>query len=146
MSNIYSKPTNTFSYVLSSICYPKRNIGNVPKGVALRLRRICDSDQRVKAQNSEYQQYLIARDYRSALVRRHFQSVKAKTIIEDRQPEAMTNKANLDLIVQYNPLLSDLNNVSKNTCLYYTVILIWRKYLAKENIRATYRRDKTERK
>ena len=40
----FSKPTNSFTYVLRSTCYPKRNIKNVPKDIALRRKRICDSD------------------------------------------------------------------------------------------------------
>ena len=43
---VFSKPTNSFTYILPSTCYPNRNIRNVPKGIALRLRRICDSDEK----------------------------------------------------------------------------------------------------
>ena len=42
--DVLSKPINSFTYVLSSTCYPNRNIKNVPKNIAVRLRRICDSD------------------------------------------------------------------------------------------------------
>ena len=42
----FPKPTNSFTYVLPSSCYPNRNIKNVPKGIALRLKRICDSDEK----------------------------------------------------------------------------------------------------
>ena len=52
--NVYAKPTNSLSYVLPSTCYPKKNISKVPKGIALRLRRICNS----------------ARDYNLTLVRK----------------------------------------------------------------------------
>ena len=44
--DVFSKPTNSFTYVLSSTCCPNRNIKNVPKGIALRMRRICDSDEK----------------------------------------------------------------------------------------------------
>ena len=44
---VFSKPTNSFPYVLPSTCYPNRNIiKNVPKGIALRLRRISDCDEK----------------------------------------------------------------------------------------------------
>ena len=43
--DVYSKPTNSFTYVLPS-CYPCKNIRNVPKGITLRLRRICDTDEK----------------------------------------------------------------------------------------------------
>ena len=44
--DIFSKPTDSFTYVLPSYYYPNRNIKNAPKGIALRLRRICDSDEK----------------------------------------------------------------------------------------------------
>ena len=42
--DVYAKPTNSFTYVLPSTCYPKKSINKVPKRIALRLRRICNSD------------------------------------------------------------------------------------------------------
>ena len=44
--DVFSKPTNSFTYVLPSTCYPNRNIKNVRKGIAQRLTRICDSDEK----------------------------------------------------------------------------------------------------
>ena len=44
--DVYAKPTNSFTYVLPSTCYRKRNINNIPRSIALRLRRICDSDEK----------------------------------------------------------------------------------------------------
>ena len=35
--DVYAKPTNSFTYVLPSTCYPKKSINKVPKGIALRL-------------------------------------------------------------------------------------------------------------
>ena len=43
--DVYAKPTNSFSYTSPNTCYPKNNICNIPKGIALRLRRICDDDE-----------------------------------------------------------------------------------------------------
>ena len=59
-----AKVTDSFTYVLPSTCFPKNNIKNIPKGVALRLRRICDSDETFEKHSAEYQKYLIARDYK----------------------------------------------------------------------------------
>ena len=42
--DIYSKPTNSFTYVDPKTCYPSRNLNKIPKSIALMLRRICDSD------------------------------------------------------------------------------------------------------
>ena len=67
--DVYAKPTYSFTYILPSTCYPKRNINNVPKGIALRLRRICDSDEKFDIRSNEYQNHLIARDYNPTLVK-----------------------------------------------------------------------------
>ena len=44
--DVFANSTDSFTYVLPSTCYPKKNINNVPKGIALRLRRICDTDEK----------------------------------------------------------------------------------------------------
>ena len=43
--DVYAKSTNSFSYTTPNTCYPKNNISNIPRGIALRLRRICDDDE-----------------------------------------------------------------------------------------------------
>ena len=68
--DVYAKPTNSFTYVLPSTCYPKRNINNIPKSIVLRLRLICDSDEKFDIRSDEYQNYLIARDYIISLVKK----------------------------------------------------------------------------
>ena len=73
---VHSKATNSFTYVLPTTCYPRKNINNSPHGVALRLRRICDSDEKFKHRNEEYKNYLIARDYHPGLVDKQFQKVE----------------------------------------------------------------------
>ena len=41
--DVHSKPTNSFTYVLPTTCYPRKSRNNIPHVIALRLRRICDS-------------------------------------------------------------------------------------------------------
>ena len=57
---------------MPTTCYPKKNINNVPYGVGLRLRRICDTDEKFETRSKEYSDYLIARDYEPAVVDKHF--------------------------------------------------------------------------
>ena len=59
--DVYAKPTNSFTYVLPTTCYLKRNINNIIKSIALRrLRRKCDSDKKFDMRSDECQNYLIA--------------------------------------------------------------------------------------
>ena len=41
---IFARTTNILTYVLSSNCFPKKNIENFLKDVVLGLRSACDSD------------------------------------------------------------------------------------------------------
>ena len=58
----FSKASNSFTYVLPNTCFPKSNIENISKGVALCLRKICDSDNKFEKRSKEYQNYFIATD------------------------------------------------------------------------------------
>ena len=73
--DVYSKPTNSFTYVLPSTCYPYKNIRNVPKVIALRLRHICDTDEKYNQRSSEYKNYFIGREYNPTLVKKQFEEV-----------------------------------------------------------------------
>ena len=51
---IFAKATNNFTYVVPSTCFPKTNIENISKGIALHLRRIYDSDSKFEKRSAEY--------------------------------------------------------------------------------------------
>ena len=91
-ADVFSKATNSFTYVLSSTCYPNRNIKNVPKGIALRLRRICDSDEKYAERSEEYQKYVIARDSQPGSVKRQFEEFKKLSRSEARRPKVKSNQ------------------------------------------------------
>ena len=83
--DVFLKPTNSFTYVMPSTCYPSSNINNVPRGIALRLKRICDSDEKFTVRSNEYKNYLIARDYKPKVVEKHFSEISKLTRAEARQ-------------------------------------------------------------
>ena len=112
--DVYSKPTNSFTYVMPTTCYPNRNIENVPEGVALRLRRICDSDDKFQTRSSEYQQYFLARGYKPHKVRKQFYKVSNISREVSRQPKNKRNVTMLPLLTEYNPMLPDLNKLIRN--------------------------------
>ena len=81
--DVFAKDTESFTYVLPSTCFPKNNIENISKSVALCLRRICDSDEKFGKYSAEYQDYLIARDYKAGKVKKQFFALK--NLLEKRQ-------------------------------------------------------------
>ena len=44
--DVFTKSTNSFTYEKPSTCYPRKSINNVPRGIALRLGRIYDTDKK----------------------------------------------------------------------------------------------------
>ena len=63
----------------------KGPINNIPKSIALWLRRICNSEEKFDMHSDEYQNYLIARDYNISLVTKQFHSVRSISRSEARQ-------------------------------------------------------------
>ena len=99
--DVYAKPTNSFTYLLPSACYPKNSINKIPKGIALRLRRLRDSDEKSDIRNSEYQNYLIARDYNSAVVRNLFHSFRNMSGKDARRVNPKSQRINVTLLTLY---------------------------------------------
>ena len=106
--DVFAKPTNSFTYVLASTCYPKKNINNVPKGIALRSRTICDTDEKFYIRSSQYKNYLIARDYKATVVKRQFHAIKNISMREARLVKPKVIKSDFNLITVCNPVMKNL--------------------------------------
>ena len=112
--DIFSEATNSFTYVIPSTCFPKTIIENIPKGVASRLRRICDSDSKFEKRSAEYQKYLIAREYKPSKVKKQFPVVKNISREEARRPKIKNNfSTTCNLFTQYNPILPNIKTIFK---------------------------------
>ena len=72
-ADIFVKTSNSFAYVKPSTYYQRKNSDKLPNGIALRLRRICDTDEKLESLANEYKQYLIKHDYKPSLLDRQFQ-------------------------------------------------------------------------
>ena len=107
--DVFSKPTNSFSYVMPSTCFPRRKIEKVPEGVALRKRRICDTDSKFKIRSDKYQEYLIAREYKPHKVSKQFSDVAKFSREIARQPRVKMDFKVTSFLTEFNPLLPDLD-------------------------------------
>ena len=101
--DILVKATNSFTYVLPST-----------STIALRLRRICDSDDKFEERSVQYQKYLVARDYKPSKVKKQFSDVRKMSRGEARRPKNNNNfSASYNLITKYNPLLPNITTIIK---------------------------------
>ena len=62
-TTVYSKPTDSHLYLHATSCHNSKSINGIPKGVALRLRRICSSENEYRNKSEEYTSYLTNRGY-----------------------------------------------------------------------------------
>ena len=93
---------------------PKTNIENIAKGVASRIRKICDSDNKFEKRSAEYQKYSIARDYKPSKARKQFFDVRNISREEARKTKIKSNfSAACNLITQYNPMFPNIKTIFK---------------------------------
>ena len=81
--------------------YPAGYINNMLKGIAICLMRIFDSDKKFQERSKEYKKYLIARKYKSSVVKKQFADVGK--LSPDSQ-ESLNNNNNVNLrVVSLSP-------------------------------------------
>ena len=68
-TDLYTKPTDKHQYLLQSSCHPKHTKRAIPFSLALRLRRICSSDDTFTQHTTELKTYLNKRGYNPRLLR-----------------------------------------------------------------------------
>ena len=141
--DVYAKPTNSFSSTLPNTCYPKNNICNMLKGIALRLRRICDHDETFDKRSTEYQNYLIVREHKPSLVKQQFSEVRKKTKAGARQKQNGKEKVNdVKSINTCNPALPNINKIIKNNLAILCTDEKMKKIFPPNTLKTLYRRKK----
>ena len=141
--DVFAKSTNSFSYTTPNTCYPKNNICNIPRGIALRLRRICDDDETFEKRSSEYQNYLIARDHKPSIVKKQFSEVRKRTRSEAKQKQIKQSKvSDLKFITTYNLAMPNIHNaIQSNLSILHTDENM-KKLFPSKSIKPLYRREK----
>ena len=108
----FAKPTNSCTYVKPSACYPRKSIKKLPRGIGLRLRRVCDTDEKFESRANEYKQYLIARDYKLSLLYKQFQEVSKITRTEATAKRPKNNQVSkIKFLTTYNPSLPKIDGL-----------------------------------
>ena len=91
-ADVFAKLANSFTYVLPTSCYSGKSFNNIPHGIALRLRRICDANEKFNSRSIEHKNYLIATDYKSSRVNKYFAHIS--TLSRQQATEKSTNRKN----------------------------------------------------
>ena len=62
-TDLYCKPTDKHQYLYYTSCHPKHTKNRLPYSLALRLRRICSTDELFSLRTKEMKQHLLNRGY-----------------------------------------------------------------------------------
>ena len=68
-TDLYVKPTDKHQYLLKSSCHPSHTKQSITFSMALRLRRICSTDEFFNTRSSALTTYLIKRGYKHRFVK-----------------------------------------------------------------------------
>ena len=108
-TTVYSKPTDTHSYLLYSSYHPRSLLNSIPYSQFLRLRRLCSNDDDFREQCLKYSGYFKARNYPPQLI----QAAIAKAESKDRNEliagaRRHTQEDRVPLVLTYTPLTNKL--------------------------------------
>ena len=86
VTDLYTKPTDKHQYLLHSSCHPIHTKRAIPFSLALRLRRICSTNETFTLRTNELIDYLHKRGYNRYFLQREIQRVNNITRTEALTP------------------------------------------------------------
>ena len=113
-TTVYSKPTDGHLYLHNNSCHPKATKEGVEKGVALRLRRICSTEEKFEKQSKNYKAFLVNREHIPKEVVNNFEKVKTISRNEARRKKAQDNKEKKHrFFTEFNPNSPNISKIIK---------------------------------
>ena len=115
-TTVYSKPTSSQMYLHADSIHPKSTFTGIQKGVSLRLRRICSTDEKFNERSKEYKAYSVARDHNPASALKEFGRTANLTRTQARvkrsdnrdKPKRLTT-----FVTEYNPRRPNIQEIIK---------------------------------
>ena len=109
-TDLYKKPTDKVQYLLPSSCHPNHIFKNIPYSLALRLVRICSTEELLKNRLSELSDMLLSRNYNKNVVK-----AALKKAIEVKRSDALEKvmkpqTERVILAITYHPSLTSVSN------------------------------------
>ena len=111
---LYTKPTDKHQYLLHSSCHPTHNKLGIPFSLALRLRRICSTNETFTLRTNELIGYLHKRGYNRYFLQRETQQVNNITRTEALTPHdtsTLDKPDRVPFVITYNPALRFISSI-----------------------------------
>ena len=110
-TTVYSKPTDSHLYLQADSCHRKISINGIQKGVALRLRIICSTDEEYQEKAKLYMAYLVARQHDPVIVKKTFDDTSMLSKNEARRKKNAESKKKVFFATKYNPRGPNINAI-----------------------------------
>ena len=112
-TDIYSKPTDTHRYLNYKSCHPPHVKRAIPYSQALRLRRICYSDELFNKGGKELKGFLVQRGYSERFVEQQIlkEKMKNRKVLMLGAKKSSEKCARIPIVLDYHPALLDLHKV-----------------------------------
>ena len=114
-TSLYTKPTDTHTYLHYRSAHPKHCKSAGPYSQLLRVKRICTKDDDFKELSMKILDFYAARDYPSQLLKDAFEKVQAlnrQTLLQPRATQNTQDEQNqLFIITRYHPMMPPLKRI-----------------------------------
>ena len=119
-TDLYTKPTDKHQHLLFSSCHPLHTKKAIPFSLALRLRRICSTDETFSTRAAQLTTYLLKRGYNRDLVTEQVQRAANIPRIQTLQTKDVNKPKRIPFITTFNPSLPHISNIIKK---HYNLLL-----------------------
>ena len=113
-TDLYTKPTDKHQHQLYSSCHPLHTKKAIPFSLALRLRRICSTDETFNTRAAQLTTYLLKRGYNRNLVTKQIQraaDTPRRLALQTKDGNKLTR---IPFITTFNPSLPRISYIIKN--------------------------------
>ncbi|XP_078371353.1 uncharacterized protein LOC144655006 [Oculina patagonica] len=114
-TDLYSKPTDKHQYLLNTSSHPYHTKRSIPYSLALRLRRICSTENFFEHRVKELQQYLVKRGYKQRFISEQIDRARLVSRAESLQEHTRETRSDrVPLVITYNPALRNIQKILHN--------------------------------
>ena len=114
VTDLYTKPADKPQYLLRSSCHPIHTKRAIPFSLALRLRRICSTNETFTLRTNERIDYPYKRGYNRYFLQREIQRVNNITRTEALKPpdtSTLDKPERVPLVITYNSALRSISSI-----------------------------------
>ena len=107
-TSLHHKSTDTHQYLAAKSCHPRHCNAAIPYSQALRIRRICSSDQDFCKNTNELHHHLVRRGYNSSFIQQQIDRasmINRKDSLDPHVQSTNSHPSRVPLVITFHPTL-----------------------------------------